>query len=116
MHDERRSTLLRDVEIAGNIIFAGHLTFDGQLRDGDIAGEDLVIGPRAVIQGNIRASSLVLHGSVTGEVMVTGSCEIKGTASLVGSLVSSRLAMEDGAKLVGGVVITRDAAKQSASS
>jgi len=107
MNADRSSNLLHDVDVTGTITFVGFLTFDGQLRSGDLVGEDLVVGPNAIIHGNIKATSLVLHGSVTGEVAVAERCEIKGTASLVGSLITGRLAVHDGATLLGGVVVTR---------
>lgn len=100
------STLLHDIEISGTLTFRGELTFDGQLRDGDLVGEALIVGPKARIQGNIQAASLVLHGSVTGDVLVTGRCELKGSANLVGSLVTNRLVMDEGATLIGAAEIT----------
>ena len=87
MNTARASSIRNDVEITGTIKFMGDLSFDGQLREGDIIGEDLVLGPNARIQGNINATSLILYGSVTGDVMVTGRCELKGSTGLVGSLI-----------------------------
>jgi len=97
MNADTFSNLLHDVDVTGTITFAGHLTFDGQLRNGDLIGKDLVVGPRAIIQGNIKATSLV----------VAERCEIRGTASLVGSLIAGRLAVHDGATVLGGIVVTR---------
>jgi cytoskeletal protein CcmA (bactofilin family) len=111
MNVEKYNGLLNDVEIDGSLIFHGSLSFDGRLRNGEIVGENLVIGPRAVIQGNIQATSLVLHGTVTGDVTVAERCDIRSTGNLTGNLVASRLAMEDGATLMGGVTIKRDAAQ-----
>jgi cytoskeletal protein CcmA (bactofilin family) len=105
----RSSTILSDVEITGTLTFTGELSFDGQLHGGDIIGEILVIGPKAKINGNIQAASLVLHGTVQGDVLVTGRCELKGSASLVGSLTTNRLAMDEGATLIGKAEITPDA-------
>jgi cytoskeletal protein CcmA (bactofilin family) len=110
----RSSTILSDVEVSGTITFTGELIFDGQLRNGDITGEILVLGPKAKIQGNIQAESLTLHGSVTGDVLVTGRCELKGSASLVGSLTTNRLAMDEGATLIGKAEITPDAKNRAA--
>jgi cytoskeletal protein CcmA (bactofilin family) len=113
MNGDKYNGLLNDVEIDGSIIFQGNLSFDGRLRSGEIVGENLVIGPNAVIQGNINASTLVLHGTVKGEVIVAERCEIRSTGSLTGNLVAARLTMQDGATLLGGVVITRDANAQA---
>ena len=101
-----QSTLSSDVEIAGTITFKGDLQFDSQLSDGDLVGENLVVGPHANVRGNIQVTSLILHGAVTGDVFVTGRCELKGSANLVGSLTTSRLVMEEGATLIGDAEIT----------
>ncbi len=106
--DERNSTLLQDIEITGTMTFKGELNFDGQLRDGDIIGEALVVGPKASIRGNIQVASLILHGSVTGDVLVTSRCELKGSANLVGSLTTNRLVMDEGATMIGQAEITPD--------
>jgi cytoskeletal protein CcmA (bactofilin family) len=106
MNADQSSNVLSDVEITGTITFTGGLSFDGKLQNGDMDGEDLVLGPKAQIKGNINASSLVLHGAVTGDVLVAGRCELKGSASLVGSLITNRLAMDEGATLIGNVEIT----------
>jgi cytoskeletal protein CcmA (bactofilin family) len=106
MDSQNTSTVLSDIEISGTVTFLGTLHFDGQLRNGDIVGEVLVIGPKGRIEGNVNASSLVIHGSVTGDVTVTGRCELKGSASLHGNLVTNRLSMDDGATFIGGATIT----------
>jgi cytoskeletal protein CcmA (bactofilin family) len=108
MNSERISTILQDVEIHGTIKFKGELHFDGQLRDGDLIGDAVIIGPKAQIQGNVQADSLILHGSVSGDVLVTGRCELKGSANLVGSLTTNRLVMDEGATMIGKAEITPD--------
>jgi cytoskeletal protein CcmA (bactofilin family) len=104
----RSSIILNDVEITGTITFQGELSFDGQLHDGKIIGEDLVVGTTARIEGNIQVASLVVHGSVIGDVLVTNRCKLTGSANLVGSLTTNRLAMDDGATLIGNAEITPD--------
>ncbi|MDR3405859.1 MAG: polymer-forming cytoskeletal protein [Chthoniobacter sp.] len=104
----RSSTILNDVEITGTITFQGELSFDGQLHEGEIIGEHLVVGPTARIEGNIQVATLILHGSVIGNVLVTDRCKLTGTANLVGGLTTNRLAMDDGATLIGNAEITPD--------
>jgi cytoskeletal protein CcmA (bactofilin family) len=108
---DNKSSIQSDVEISGSVLFTGELSFDGQLKDGDIEGEALIAGERARIQGNIKADALLLRGSVTGDVLVAGKCELKGSANLVGSLTTNRLVMDEGATLIGKVEITPDAKK-----
>ena len=109
--NENKSSILSDVEISGSVKFKGELSFDGQLKDGDIEGEALIAGERARIKGNIKADALLLRGAVTGDVLVAGRCELKGSANLVGSLTTNRLVMDEGATLIGDVEITPDGRK-----
>ena len=102
------STILHDVQITGSLTFRGELNFDGELREGDIIGEALVVGAKARIHGNIQVASLILHGSVTGDVLVKGRCELKGSANLVGGLTTNRLVMDEGATMIGKAEITPD--------
>jgi len=103
---DQKSTILSDVEIVGSIKFVGELSFDGQLKNGDIKGGKLTVGPKAKIEGNLETENLTLHGSVHGDVLVTGKCDLKGSANLVGSLTTNRLAMDEGATLIGQAEIT----------
>lgn len=111
-----QSTILSDVEIVGSITFKGDLNFDGKLSNGNIKGEILTVGPKARVQGNVEADSLTLHGAVTGDVLVTGKCELKGSANLEGSLTTNRLVMDEGATLIGKAEITPDTKKRAPAS
>lgn len=111
---DQKSNILSDVEITGSITFKGELLFDGQLKGGDITGRILTIGPRSRIQGNIEAEALTLHGAVTGDVLVAGKCELKGSANLEGSLTTNRLVMDEGATLIGQAEITPQSTRQAA--
>ena len=112
MNPSNTSNIQSDVEITGSLTFRGELTFDGQLKGGDITGGVLIVGPKARIHGNIQSEALTLHGSVTGDVLVAGRCELKGSASLHGSLTTNRLVMDEGATLMGKAEITPDAKKR----
>jgi cytoskeletal protein CcmA (bactofilin family) len=113
MNSSSISNINSDVEINGSLTFKGELTFDGQLNGGNIVGEVLIVGPKARIQGNIQSEALTLHGSVTGDVLVVGKCELKGSAHLNGSLTTNRLVMDEGASLMGKAEITPDAKKRA---
>jgi cytoskeletal protein CcmA (bactofilin family) len=109
---DNKSNLLNDVEIVGSIVFKGELAFDGQLKNGDIKGGRLTVGSKARVEGNVETETLTLHGTVKGDVMVTGKCDLKGSANLVGSLTTNRLAMDEGATLIGQAEITPEAKKR----
>lgn len=105
---DKSSALSEDVQIDGSITFKGQLTFGGSLKNGTIKGEELVIAPKAHVEGRIETASLTLHGAVTGDVSVSGKCSLTNAAKLIGSLTTNRLVMDDGATFIGQAEITPD--------
>jgi cytoskeletal protein CcmA (bactofilin family) len=96
-----KSTVHNDVEIHGSITFAGELAFGGKLTGGGIKGPNLTVMPGAKITGAVDCDTLLLHGTVQGNVVVATKCELKESAELVGDLTSHRLLMGDGATFIG---------------
>ena len=77
------------------------MTFAGKLTGGGIKGPILTVSPGATITGNVESDTCTIHGTVRGDVMVTGKCDLKSSAVLLGDLTTSRLAMGEGATFVG---------------
>lgn len=96
-----KSAVNSDVEIHGSITFKGDLSFGGQLTGGGIKGPSLTVTNTAKVTGNIDCDTLLLIGTVTGNVEVATKCELRESAQLVGDLTSSRLLMGDGATFIG---------------
>src|SRR6184192_1244465 len=96
-----KNVLNSDVDIKGTLKFSGELTFDGKL-DGDISSEGtLNLGDNAVIKGNINATSVVVRGKVTGNVIAREKIDIKARTELFGDIKAPRLAIEEGITFVG---------------
>ena len=96
-----KNVLNSDVDIKGTLKFSGELTFDGKL-DGDISSEGtLNLGDNAVIKGNINATSVVVRGKVTGNVIAREKIDIKARTELFGDIKAPRLAIEEGVTFVG---------------
>lgn len=96
-----KNVLNSDVEIKGNIKFAGELTLDGKL-DGEIHTDGtLHLGDSALINGNINAQSVVVRGKVHGNINAKEKIEIKSKAELFGDIRASKLVIEEGVTYVG---------------
>jgi len=96
-----KNTLGADVEIKGNLKFAGELTFEGKL-EGEIQTEGLLnLGDSAVVNGNINAQIVVVRGKVNGNVNAKEKIEIKAKAELFGDIRASKLVVEEGVTFVG---------------
>jgi cytoskeletal protein CcmA (bactofilin family) len=96
-----KNVLSSDVEIKGNIKFAGELAFDGKL-EGEIHTDGVLnLGDSAVVNGNITAQSVVVRGKVTGNINAKEKIEIKAKAELFGDIRATKLTVEEGVTFVG---------------
>ena len=96
-----KNVLNSDVEIKGNIKFAGELTFDGKL-DGEIHTDGtLNLGDSAVINGHINVTNVVVRGKVNGNINAKDKIEIKAKTELFGDIRATKLVIEEGVTFVG---------------
>ena len=96
-----KNVLNSEVEIKGNLKFAGELLFDGKL-EGEIQTDGVLnLGDNAVVTGNINAQSVVVRGKVNGNINAKEKIEIKSKAELFGDIRATKLVVEEGVTFVG---------------
>ena len=96
-----KNLLGSDVEIKGNLKFAGELTFEGKL-EGEINSDGtLQLGDSAVVNGSINVNTVVLRGKINGNVTAKEKIEIKAKTELFGDIRSPKLVIEEGVTFVG---------------
>jgi cytoskeletal protein CcmA (bactofilin family) len=96
-----KNALTSDVEIKGNLKFAGELTFEGKL-EGEIQSDGtLNLGDSAVINGNINAQTVIVRGRVNGNIVAKDKIDLKSKAELFGDIRASKLVIEEGVTFVG---------------
>jgi cytoskeletal protein CcmA (bactofilin family) len=101
-----RNVLAGDVKITGTLKFTHELTFDGAL-DGEILSEGaLTIGRSSDVKGEVRTKTVVLYGTVTGNITVADRCELKTGSTLQGDLKACRILVEEGATFIGKSEVT----------
>lgn len=82
--------------------FEGKLTFEGQVRiDGKFSGQiftkdTIVIGDGAKVQAEINAGTVIIHGTVEGNVKATALIELKQPGRVKGNLETPSLSMDRG--------------------
>jgi cytoskeletal protein CcmA (bactofilin family) len=102
-----KNVLANDVDIKGTIKFENELIFDGKI-EGEIVSDagSLTIGKNANVNGEVKTKSVVVHGSVTGNISVTERCELKASSQLTGDLRAMRIVIEEGATFIGKSEVT----------
>lgn len=101
------NVLNSDVTVVGTLRFTDDLLVDGTV-EGEITSDGvLTVGANAVIQAGeknkvaVRTRSAIIHGRVTGDVVVTDRVELAATAELVGDITAAKIAIQEGATFVG---------------
>ena len=96
-----RNHLSSDVEIKGSLKFQNDLVFDGKIEGEIQSNATLTVGKSANVQGEVKSKSVIIHGSVQGNIDAAERVELKATAQLIGDLRAGRIIIEDGATFVG---------------
>ncbi len=80
----------------------GKIASEGIFRlDGNVEGEithrgTLIIGETAVIKGKVEATTLILNGTLEGEVTAKERMEIQASGKLFGNILTPILVVQDG--------------------
>lgn len=93
-------------KIVGTISGQGPYVFCGTIEgDCDINGP-LTLAPGAVWRGTLKASDVIVAGTVEGDVVARQRVEISGTARVTGSLSGNSIAVAEGAVIEGDIKVT----------
>lgn len=100
----------RSVLIKGELTGSEDLYLDGTVEGKiELPGNNLMVGPNGRVRAGIRARGVIIEGKVDGDIEASERVELRKTAVLMGSIVTQRVAIEDGAYFKGGVDVKRQA-------
>lgn len=89
-------------KIKGNILGGDIIHIDGRL-EGNVCCNELIIGVKGQVIGQVKAQTLNLYGSLHGTAEVE-NLFVAGTAHLIGDAVHTSIAIEPGAYIEGRCV------------
>ena len=105
-----------DASVKGEVKFEKGLRLLGQF-DGEIASKgNLLVAEGARLTGEVKAGSVRIDGTMSGNLEVTGKVHLTASAKLEGDLRTARLEVADGATFVGRVAVGTDKDKDKAPS
>ena len=100
--------------IGKSIVFKGDLSgdedlqIDGQVEGGvQLANHELTVGETGRVQAQLYAKSVIVIGSVTGNITATERVEIRESGSVEGDVHAPRLVIADGAIVNGTIEMTK---------
>ena len=107
LEDEDFDTILsEDIEFSGTLNFEKPFLIRGKLA-GEITAQGLlVIDEAAIVEANIKASKVIIRGSVKGNVNAIEKVEVTVTGKLMGNVSAPEIYMETGCVFNGRCTMT----------
>ena len=87
--------------IRANITTQNDIRVDGVVEGNIVTSRRLVVGPKAIIKGDIKAKSADCFGKIKGDLLVDTVLNIKHQAEIDGNISASLLSIETGALFTG---------------
>ena len=86
----------KDTEFTGDLSFEKSLQINGTFEGEITSGGYLVIGDGAVVKANIKADTVILKGTVHGNIEALKRLEIHPNGALYGNIRTAKLQIADG--------------------
>ena len=88
-------------DITGDIKSNGDIRIDGSLKGNLSTKGKVVIGPTGKINGEVVCKNSEVSGIIEGKISVGQLLNLKASSKIVGDIVTSKLAIEPGARFTG---------------
>jgi len=95
------------MRIKGDVFSNDEIRIEGEVEGRLELKGRLTLGARAKANANIKATEVIVAGSIKGNVEAMERVILKNGANLVGDVKTSGIVIEDGAYFKGGIDITR---------
>jgi cytoskeletal protein CcmA (bactofilin family) len=89
----------KDTEIKGDLNFKGTFRIDGRFKGKIDSKSILIIGDSGKVDADVKIGHLIINGEIKGNIQATEKVEINGNGRVIGTIVSPKLMVEEGAYL-----------------
>jgi cytoskeletal protein CcmA (bactofilin family) len=116
---ERREEAMTDSEVTivgagarleGNVVSAGSLRIDGQVKGQINAEGDVALSPQSQVEADIRAENVSVGGRFKGNIVVKGKAHLARGGRVDGNITSKSLVIEEGGIFHGQSIMDATAA------
>jgi len=90
------------VTIEGKISSGQDIRIDGHVHGSiEVGQHEIVLGPGSDVKADVNARSVLVGGTLVGDVTATERLQIQTTGTVLGDVVAPRLIIQDGGMLRG---------------
>ena len=114
MSQTESTVIARHTTIKGELHADGQTVIAGRVEGTIVARESLEISADGVVEGDIRAALVDIHGTLKGDVVASRACRLGATARVTGELRAANLAIAEGARFVGQVNVGAEDGEEAA--
>jgi cytoskeletal protein CcmA (bactofilin family) len=82
--------------LEGNVVSAGSLRIDGQVKGQINAEGDVALSPQSQVEADIRAQNVSVAGAFKGNIIVKGKAHLARGGRVDGNITSKTLVIEEG--------------------
>ena len=93
------------VSITGSVKFRNELLIDGQVEGTIESPGTLTIGNHAHVRGEVKVKTVIVQGTVEGNIFATERCELHAGCTLRGDIEAPRLVVDENAAFLGSAKI-----------
>jgi len=101
--------------LEGNVVSAGSLRIDGQVKGQINADGDVELSPQSQVEADIRAQNVSVAGRFKGNILVKGKAHLARGGRVDGNITSKTLVIEEGGIFHGQSVMDGGGAQGSQS-
>ena len=101
--------------LEGNVISAGNLRIDGQVKGQINADGDVVLSPQSQVEADIRSQNVSVAGRFKGNILVKGKAHLARGGRVDGNITSKTLVVEEGGIFHGQSIMDAGAGSGSSS-
>lgn len=99
--------------LEGNVVSAGSLRIDGQVKGQINADGDVTLSPQSQVDADIRAQNVSVAGKFKGNLIVKGKAHLARGGRIDGNITSKTLVIEEGGLFHGQSIMDGGAGAQA---
>jgi len=111
--EETNSTIGFNSHFEGRFAVKGAIRIDGKFEGEALVVDKVFIGPKGKVKTNIRASSVVVEGTLIGNIQATNRVLLLPTSRILGDIQTPELIIQNGTILEGRCTISHSSERDA---